>query len=213
MESKIAEALKIQDMRLPPSSGRMRDRRRKPMKIVIALTIFLLPSLCFGADVGLKSTQMIAGYVVSPVIEAGNRTDMNYMMTNVRFEWMRFDNNFRMLGEITYSKTTTGPSGYLAGGTLLLRYDFERSGNLIPYAQIGVGVLYTDLYKDYSQSLVGNEIEFNPQGSLGVRYLINKNLSLDAEAMYHHVSNAGLGDRNIGVNGVGGFIGLTYYWR
>ncbi|MBW1942351.1 MAG: acyloxyacyl hydrolase [Deltaproteobacteria bacterium] len=156
---------------------------------------------------------MIAGYVVSPVIEASNRTDMNYTMANVRFEWMRFDNNFRMLGEITYSKTVTGPIGYLAGGTLLLRYDFERSGNLIPYAQIGVGVLYTDLSKDYSQSLVGNEIEFNPQASFGVRYLIDKNLSLDAEAMFHHVSNAGLGDRNIGVNGVGGFIGLTYYWR
>jgi len=137
---------------------------------------------------------MIAGYVVSPVIEASNRTDMNYTMANVRFEWMRFDNNFRMLGEITYSKTVTGPIGYLAGGTLLLRYDFERR-------------------KDYSQSLVGNEIEFNPQASFGVRYLIDKNLSLDAEAMFHHVSNAGLGDRNIGVNGVGGFIGLTYYWR
>ena len=181
------------------------------MRIIIALTIFLLPSLCFGADVGLKSVQIVTGYVVSPVvIQASEKPDMNYMMTNFRFEWIRFEKSFRMLGEVTYSKTTAGPDGYLAGGTLILRYDFERWGHLTPYAQIGAGISYTDLYKDHSQSLVGNEIEFNPQASLGVRYLINKTLSLDAEAMFHHVSNAGLGDRNIGVNGVGVFIGLTY---
>ncbi|VBB48539.1 conserved hypothetical protein [uncultured Desulfatiglans sp.] len=186
--------------------------KQTSMKIIASLTILFLPSLCFGADVGVKSIQLIAGYVVSPVIKT-HRPDLNYVMTNVRFDWMRFGSGFRMIGEITYSETTTGASGYLVGGTLLLRHDFARRGNLIPYAQVGAGVLYTDLYKDYSQNLIGNEIEFNPQGSLGFRYVTSTNLSLDAEIMFHHVSNAGLGDRNTGVNGAGFLVGLTYNWE
>lgn len=42
--------------------------------------------------------------------------------------------------------------------------------------------------------------------------MIAKNLSLDLEAMFHHVSNAGLEDRNVGVNSGGGFLGITYYF-
>lgn len=157
--------------------------RRRSMKLIAVLTILFLPSLCFAADVGVKSIQVMAGYVISPVlIETNSRPDLNYVMTNVRVEWMRFAKNFRMLAEATYSETTTGPSGYLIGGTLLLRYDFEPIGKLIPYAQVGAGILYTDLYKDHSQDLVGNEIEFNPQASLGLRYAILTNISFDCGA-------------------------------
>ncbi|MDY6822460.1 MAG: acyloxyacyl hydrolase [Thermodesulfobacteriota bacterium] len=186
--------------------------KRRYVKFIAVLTILFLPSLCFGTDVGVTSTQVMAGYVISPVFEISSRPDLNYVMTNVRVEWMRFEKNFRMLAEATYSKTTTGASGYLIGGTLLLRYDFEPIGKLIPYAQVGAGILYTDLDRDYSQDLVGNEIEFNPQASLGFRYAIHSKLSLDVEGIFHHVSNAGLEDRNIGVNGVGCLVGVTYYW-
>jgi opacity protein-like surface antigen len=188
--------------------------KRISVKPIAVLAILFLPSLCFGADVGVTSTQVMAGYVISPVvIGTSSRPDLNYVMTNVRVEWMRFAKNFRMLAEATYSKTTTGPSGYLVGGTLLLRYDFDPIGKLIPYAQVGAGILYTNLDRDYSQDLVGNEIEFNPQASLGLRYAIHKKLSLDVEGMFHHVSNAGLGDRNTGVNAIGCLLGLTYYWE
>jgi len=188
--------------------------KRRSVKLIAVLAILFLPSLCFGADVGVTSTQVMVGYVISPVVfGTSSRPDLNYVMTNVRVEWMRFAKNFRMLTEATYSKTTTGPSGYLVGGTFLLRYDFEPIGKLIPYAQAGAGILYTNLERDYSQDLVGNEIEFNPQASLGLRYAIHKKLSLDVEGMFHHVSNAGLGDRNTGVNGIGCLVGVTYYWE
>jgi opacity protein-like surface antigen len=118
-----------------------------------------------------------------------------------------------MLTELTYSKVTTGPEGYFAGMTLILRYDFHSFGKLTPYAQIGAGVVHTELNNDYSQNLVGNATSFNPQGSLGLRYQLDKRWSIDAEGMFHHVSNAGLGDRNVGVNGLGALIGLTYYWK
>jgi hypothetical protein len=61
-----------------------------------------------------------------------------------------------------------------------------------------------------TQKLIGQSIEFTPQGSVGLRYLLAGNWSFDAEFMFHHISNAGLAERNIGVNGFGGFIGFTY---
>jgi len=79
------------------------------------------------------------------------------------------------------------------------------------YAQAGPGIVYTDAHEDLSQCLIGNAIEFTPQFSLGAHYLLSKNWSIDGEVMFHHISNAGMDeDRNVGVNSLGGFIGLSY---
>ncbi|MEJ2724591.1 MAG: acyloxyacyl hydrolase [Deltaproteobacteria bacterium] len=68
------------------------------------------------------------------------------------------------------------------------------------YAQLGLGIVYSDAYEDLSQSLIGSPIEFTPQFSVGAHYLLNKNWSIDGEAIFHHISNAGIKDRNVGVN-------------
>ncbi len=57
-----------------------------------------------------------------------------------------------------------------------------------------------------------NAIEFTPQASLGLHYLFDKKWSIDTEAMFHHISNAGQSERNRGINAFGGFIGLTYFF-
>jgi hypothetical protein len=61
--------------------------------------------------------------------------------------------------------------------------------------------------------LIGQAIEFTPQASLGFRSLIHPNWSIDAEAMFRHISNANLAGRNDGINALGGFIGLTYFFK
>ncbi len=42
--------------------------------------------------------------------------------------------------------------------------------------------------------------------------MITPDLSLDIEGGLQHISNAGLANRNLGVNAFGGSIGLTYYF-
>ena len=102
---------------------------------------------------------------------------------------------------------------YIGGITALLRYNFVQPGwRLVPYVHGGVGIVYTDAYKDKTQRAIGQAIEFTPQCSLGFRYLIKKNWSLDAEAMFHHISNAGLDKRNRSINAIGGFVGVTYFF-
>ena len=78
---------------------------------------------------------------------------------------------------------------------------------------MGIGILYNDIYRDRSQDLIGNSIEFTPQGGMGLRLPIDKRISIDTEFIYHHISNADISERNVGVNGVGIFIGITYNLR
>ena len=101
----------------------------------------------------------------------------------------------------------------LRGITLLGRYNL-----LLPnpewalYIQIGAGVIVNDAYKDMSQSEIGQSVEFTPQGSIGLHYFMERQWTLDVEAMYHHISNAGLAERNRGINAVGGFLGVTHFF-
>lgn len=148
------------------------------------------------------------------------RQNIDYVQTNLRFGWMLntpsekdwiLRGNFEALFEATYSTITEGFGNYIYGFTAFIRYNFVRpDAKLAPYFQVGAGIVHTDAYKDMTQKLIGQSIEFTPQGSVGLRYLLAKNWSFDAEFIYQHISNAGLDERNIGVNALGGFVGFTY---
>ena len=166
------------------------------------------------------SVQAVAGALFSPVIKPESRPDLNYIQTNLRFIWgVNPDLTVRKPGwkgsldcilELTNSWIFEGPGNLISGVTGLLRYNFyPPAEKWFPYIQAGVGVVYTDAYKDRTQSLIGQAVEFNPQLSLGLRYVIHRDWTLDCEAMFHHISNAGMSERNTGVNAIGGFIGLT----
>jgi len=121
--------------------------------------------------------------------------------------------NFEAILGLSYSEIYIGPGSYVVGLAALLRYNFVQTGSrLIPFVQGGSGIAYTDAYKDNSQDAIGQALEFTPQASLGFRYLIQENWSLDAEGMYHHISNGGMAQRNAGINAFGGFLGLTYFF-
>lgn len=164
--------------------------------------------------------QLVAGALFATDLFYSAPT-FNYAQTNLRLGWMVnsppppqsfFRGNFEFLMEISYSHIFKGFGSYLVGGTALLRYNFVQSDSrLVPYLQFGAGVVGTDAHEDRSQTNIGQSIEFTLQGSFGARYLVKKNWSVDAEAMFHHISNAGIADRNRGINAVGGFIGLTYF--
>ncbi|MBW2029665.1 MAG: acyloxyacyl hydrolase [Deltaproteobacteria bacterium] len=202
------------------------------LPFAILVTIFLAPPAFSGerdVDTSLEpfekgeiSLQFVSGYLHSPIFRKKERPTLDYWQNNLRLGYMGTDilkensfmrGNIQGLFEITYSAIVKGPGDYMAGITLLLRYNLLQPGwRLIPYVQLGAGVIYNDIHREDSQGLVGQSLEFTPQASAGLRYLINKNWSVDLEAMFHHVSNAGLDDRNIGVNSGGGFLGLTYYF-
>jgi Lipid A 3-O-deacylase (PagL) len=99
------------------------------------------------------------------------------------------------------------------GGSALLRYNFvQPQCRIVPYIQAGVGLQYNDAYVDNSQNALGQGLEYTAQGQIGLRYFVTHNLSLDVEAGYEYITNLGQSARNGGINGVGGSVGLTYYF-
>jgi len=171
---------------------------------------------------GNKTLQLGTGLLVSPLFIKTERRDLDYSMTYLRGGYFLTDpsekkflprGNLEGILQLAGSSVTEGFGDYMVEFAVLLRYNVVYPGwRIVPYFQIGAGIVYNDLYKDQTQDLVGQSIEFSPQASLGFRYLIGKRWSLDLEGMYHHVSNAGLDDRNVGVNAFGGSIAATYFF-
>ena len=153
--------------------------------------------------------ETIPGPVGRPVLTTG--------LTTLRYGWMLndlrsgiFSGNEELLFEVFGGPIYHGPGTYLAGGTGLLRHNFIWSQRLVvvPYFQIGAGIVGSDASEDQSQFSIGTPVSFNLQGSLGVQWRVSRSWSINTECNYRHISNAGLSSRNGGYDLLGGFIGL-----
>ena len=172
---------------------------------------------------GRMSLQLVSGALFSLTGLPEGSPVLNYAQTNLRLGWMLespdpdggvLRGNWEGLVEVTNSFIFEGPGNYIGGITGLLRYNFvQPDWDFVPYVQGGVGVVYNDIYKDNTQNAVGQAIEFTPQCSIGVHYLLDNNWAVAAEGMFHHISNAGLSNRNRSINSLGGFIGVTYFFH
>lgn len=148
--------------------------------------------------------------------------DFNYIPVNFRIGWMvnevNYDlgplsGNFELMLELNVSAIYDGFGDIIIGPTALLRYNFvQPNWKVVPFFQIGAGVVYTDAYQDRTQDAIGQAIEFTPQASVGSRFIINDNWTFDAEFQYHHISNASMSPRNDGTNAIGGLVGATYFF-
>ena len=179
------------------------------------------PNGLFSAD--RLTFQLVSGVLFSPVGIGPENPTFNYAQTNLRLGWMLnspsadtsvLRGNYEAILEVSNSIVLDGFGNYIGGVTGLIRRNFvQKDAKIVPYFQIGVGVVYTDAYEDKSQQAIGQAIEFTPQLSIGMRYLLATNWSFDVEGMFHHISNASLADRNDGINALGGFLGVTYFLK
>lgn len=137
---------------------------------------------------------------------------------HLRFGWMLsspggpgfWRGNFEVLAELDGSAVTRGPGNYLAGGALVVRWNFvQPDTRWIPYAQLEAGLLHNDVHDDAAQRVLGQSMEFELGGGLGLRRLLGRSWAVYLEADYRHVSNAGLAKRNLGLNSVGPLLGVA----
>jgi hypothetical protein len=71
-----------------------------------------------------------------------------------------------------------------------------------------VGAVYNDIYTAHSQRLIGQAWEIDLEAAVGVRYFFSDRWSANLEGGFRHISNAGMNDRNVGLNSIGVTIGL-----
>lgn len=89
---------------------------------------------------------------------------------------------------------------------LIMVWNFTKPKNFTPYAELGGGLLFTTADVPAFTSAVN----FTPQFAVGVHLFTRKRESLSLAGRYLHISNAGLGDLNPGINTFQFTLG--YHW-
>jgi lipid A 3-O-deacylase len=90
------------------------------------------------------------------------------------------------------------------GITPRLRFDYH-GWRIVPYVEMGVGLFYTDL--DVWE--LGQEFNFSPQGEVGLDLPLGSCTFLNFGYRFHHISNAGMNERNGGVDTNMAIIGFS----
>jgi hypothetical protein len=100
-------------------------------------------------------------------------------------------------------------TAYAAGfDPLGLKWNFERRGRLSPYFELSGGVLFSN----HDIPNVTNSVNFSPSAALGTHILGDK-YNWSVEVRYLHISNAGLGTFNPGLNTVQVRVGVGKFWK
>jgi len=180
-----------------------------------------IPESDFPYQKGTMEVQALAGVFASvtgtpvghPAVDYELQAiRIGYMLTNVKYSGL-LRGNYELLFETFGGPIYQGPGTFLAGGAFQTRYNFvQPQATLVPYAQIGLGALYSDAYKNRAQIELGSPGEFTEQFSLGLNYLFARNWAISLEGGFRHISNAGITKRNTGLNSLGGLFGLSYFF-
>jgi len=97
---------------------------------------------------------------------------------------------------------------WIVGLTPHLRYNFATGTRWVPFIDAGAGVTGTGI----GSPDLATTFEFNVQGGAGVQYFVASNVSISLEARYLHISNAGIKEPNLGLNGITGMLGISFFF-
>lgn len=81
-----------------------------------------------------------------------------------------------------------------------------QSSKFQPYAKIGMGMVYMSQHTREQ----GTQFNFIDQAALGMHYFFRKNTAFTLEGRFRHLSNAGIGGPNSGINTYFVLTGISY---
>jgi lipid A 3-O-deacylase len=150
---------------------------------------------------------------------AGGTTDTSVWNAGLRYGWIltRPHGPGFLKGRFEYAVDAVpvflvfqpANTAYGAGiNPINLKWDFATRENIVPYLELSGGTLFTTREVPRFTS----KVNFTSGAAFGAHFL-GKQKALSLEIRYMHISNAGLGDLNPGVNtlqlrlGIGKFFG------
>ncbi len=89
---------------------------------------------------------------------------------------------------------------------VVLKWNFETAGRVVPYIETAGGVLFTNLTVPTGTS----RVNFTPQAAAGLHFLGDR-FNWSIEIRYEHISNAGLTSPNPGINTIQARIGVGLF--
>ncbi|MDQ6859805.1 MAG: acyloxyacyl hydrolase [Verrucomicrobiota bacterium] len=167
---------------------------------------------------GRMELQLVAGVIGSPIFFGPHQISYTFVDSELRLGWMLnsprgsgwLRGNFEVLGAFTGGMIARGPGEKFGTTDVFIRYNFvQPNARIVPYAQFGAGVFISDIADDPRQGTIGSTYEADLRAAAGLHYFFSPRWSFDAEAFVQHVSNAGTADRNVGINAIGGVVGIA----
>ena len=95
------------------------------------------------------------------------------------------------------------------GGSLVLKYNFLSFGRWMPFWDGGAGMLWTDLAPRIPEQ--STQFNFILQTGPGVSFFVSENWAITVGFRFHHISNSGIGNRNIGLNAWLFNLGVSFF--
>jgi lipid A 3-O-deacylase len=116
--------------------------------------------------------------------------------------------NLEVLVEPFYSRFQNSFSADMVGASLGMKYNLLSFGRWMPFWDVGVGLLWTDLAPRIVED--NSQVNFVLQTGPGVQYYVTTRMAVTVGVRYHHVSNAGIGERNLGLDAVLPYAGVSW---
>jgi hypothetical protein len=91
---------------------------------------------------------------------------------------------------------------------LNLKWNFTSSARIVPYLEMGGGVLFSN----HAVPLDTSHVNFLTHATLGFQFFNNERRAFTAGVRYEHISNAGLTVPNPGINTVQFTLGMNWFW-
>jgi lipid A 3-O-deacylase len=116
--------------------------------------------------------------------------------------------NLEILAEPFYGRFKNSFSADAAGASLVMKYNLLSFGRWMPFWDAGVGLLWTDLAPRIAED--SSQVNFVLQTGPGVQYFATARMAVTVGVRYHHISNAGIGERNLGLDAVLPYAGVSW---
>ena len=117
--------------------------------------------------------------------------------------------NVELLVEPVFARFIKPFAAEAAGGSFVLKYNFLAFGRWMPFWDAGAGMIWTNLAPRIPEQ--STPFEFVLETGPGVHYFVTDRITWTMGVRYHHISNAHLGDRNTGINGVLPYVGASFF--
>jgi hypothetical protein len=154
----------------------------------------------FSVPGGTKDTQVMnAGVRLGKVLTDDHLG--GYMRGN--FEWSADLMPLYYLWQPAPAKNAFG-EGF---NPVNLKWNFTNSQRVIPFLELGGGVLFTN----HVVPLNTSHVNFLTHATLGFQFFNNDRRAITANLMYQHISNAGLTIPNPGINTVQFQLGVNWF--
>lgn len=121
----------------------------------------------------------------------------------------RWQGNVEVLVEPLFARFTKPFAAEAAGGSFVVKYNFLSFGRWMPFWDAGAGMVWSNLAPRIPEE--STQFQFVLETGPGAHYFMTETLTLTMGVRFHHFSNAGIGDRNTGLNAFLPYVGFSVF--